>query len=147
MTAVSGTSGAAPVWRDVMMALHGARPSRAPDMPAGVEAKRLPSGTEYFLRGTAQIAQSLAPPTARRPRITNPVNGAVFALDPDIPLDRQSMGVFVAGSVAGHRLMLDRRDLGPADARPQLAAVPGQHRLALVDISGRVIDRVRFTVR
>ncbi len=147
MTAVSGTSGAAPVWRDVMMALHNGRPSRAPAMPTGIEAKRLPSGTEYFLRGTAQIAQALAPPTARRPRITNPVNGAVFALDPDIPLDRQSMGVFVAGSVAGHRLMLDRRDLGPADARPQLAAVPGQHRLALVDVSGRVIDRVRFTVR
>jgi penicillin-binding protein 1C len=147
MTAVSGTSGAAPVWRDVMMALHADRPSRAPAMPAGVEAKRIATGTEYFLRGTAQTAQVLAPATARRPRITNPVNGAVFALDPDIPLSRQSMGVFVAGSVAGHRLMLDRRDLGPADARPQLAAVPGQHRLALVDISGRTIDRVLFTVR
>lgn len=147
MTAVSGTSGAAPVWRDVMLALHSSRPSRAPAMPAGIEAKRMASGTEYFLRGTAQSAQVLAPPTARRPRITNPVNGAVFALDPDIALDRQSMGVFVAGSVAGHRLMLDRRDLGPADARPQLAAVPGQHRLALVDVSGRVIDRVLFTVR
>ena len=147
MTAVSGTSGAAPVWRDVMMALHEGRPSRAPAMPAGIEAKRIAVGTEYFLRGTAQSAQTLAPPTARRPRITNPVNGAVFALDPDIPLRRQSMGVFVAGSVAGHRLMLDRRDLGPADARPQLAAVPGQHRLALVDVSGRTIDRVLFTVR
>ena len=107
----------------------------------------MPSGSEYFLRGTAQTVQSLAPPTARRPRITNPVNGAVFALDPDIPLARQSMGVFVAGSVAGHRLRLGTRDLGPADARPQLVAVPGQHRLALVDVSGRVIDRVLFTVR
>ena len=105
------------------------------------------SGAEYFMRGTTQAAQTLAPATARRPRITNPVNGAVFALDPDIPLNRQSMGVFVAGSVAGHRLMLDRRDLGPADARPQLAAVPGQHWLALVDVSGRTIDRVLFTVR
>jgi penicillin-binding protein 1C len=147
MTAVSGTSGAAPVWRDVMMALHNNRPSRAPAMPAGVETRRIKLGSEYFLRGTAQTAQSLAPPTARRARITNPVNGAVFALDPDIPLERQRVGVFVAGSVAGHRLMLDRRDLGPADARPQLPAVPGQHRLSLVDISGRVIDRVRFTVR
>jgi penicillin-binding protein 1C len=147
MTAVSGTSGAAPVWRDVMMALHANRPSRAPDMPAGIEAKRMTNSTEYFVRGTAQTAQTLAPATARRPRITNPVNGAVFALDPDIPLVRQSMGVFVAGSVTGHRLMLDRRDLGPADARPQLAAVPGQHRLALVDVSGRTIDRVLFTVR
>lgn len=147
MTAVSGTSGAAPVWRDVMLALHGARPSRAPAMPVGIEAKRLASGTEYFLRGTAQTAQSLAPATARRPRITNPVNGAVFALDPDIPPTRQSMGVFVAGSVAGHRLMLDRRDLGPADARPQLTPIAGQHRIALVDVSGRIIDQVLFTVR
>lgn len=147
MTAVSGTSGAAPVWRDVMLALHSSSPSRAPAVPAGIEARQMPSGPEYFVRGTAQTAQALAPATARRPRITNPVNGAVFALDPDIPLARQSMGVFVAGSVAGHRLMLDRRDLGPADARPQLAPVPGQHRLALVDVSGRVIDRVLFTVR
>jgi penicillin-binding protein 1C len=147
MTAVSGTSGAAPVWRDVMLALHAGASSRAPAMPTGIEAKQMAAGIEYFLRGTAQTAQILAPPTARRPRITNPVNGAVFALDPDIPLARQSMGVSVAGSVAGHRLLLDRRDLGPADARPQLAAVPGQHRLALVDVSGRVIDRVLFTVR
>jgi penicillin-binding protein 1C len=147
MTAVSGTSGAAPVWRDVMLALHASTPSRAPAMPAGIETRRMAAGPEYFLRGTAQTAQALAPATARRPRITNPVNGAVFALDPDIPLTRQTMGVSVAGSVAGHRLRLGARDLGPADARPQLAAVPGRHRLALVDVSGRVIDRVLFTVR
>jgi penicillin-binding protein 1C len=147
MTSVSGTSGAAPVWRDVMLALHSSSPSLAPVMPAGIETRRMASGPEYFVRGTAQIAQVLAPATARRPHITNPVNGAVFALDPDIPLTRQSMGVFVAGSVAGHRLRLGTRDLGPADARPQLAAVPGQHRLALVDVSGRVIDQVLFTVR
>lgn len=147
MTAVSGTSGAAPVWRDVMLALHRDHAGRAPDMPAGIEAKRIATGTEYFLHGTAQSTQALAPPDARRPRITNPVNGAVFALDPDIPRARQSLGVFVAGSVAGHRLQLDRDDLGPADARPQLAPVPGRHRLALVDVSGRVIDQVLFTVR
>jgi penicillin-binding protein 1C len=147
MTAVSGTSGAAPVWHDVMMTLHAGSPSRAPAMPTGIEARRIASSPEYFVRGTAQTAQALAPPTARRPRITNPVNGAVFALDPDIPLARQSMGVSVAGAVTGHRLRLGSRDLGPADMRPQLAAVPGQHRLALVDVSGRVIDRVRFTVR
>src|SRR3546814_17317110 len=32
MRAVSGTSGAAPVWRDVMMALHGGRPGKPPKM-------------------------------------------------------------------------------------------------------------------
>jgi penicillin-binding protein 1C len=154
MKAVSGTSGAAPVWRDIMIALHRGSPGKARPRPAGIEAKRVtfagnvePPRRDWFLAGTAQSAQAFAPATSRRPRITNPVSGSVFALDPDIPIDRQRMGVAVTGAVAGHRLMLDRTDLGDADARPQVLAGPGAHRLALLDPGGRVIDQVRFTVR
>ena len=106
-----------------------------------------PPRTDWFLAGTAQTAQAIAPAAARRPRIVNPVSGSVFALDPDIPIDRQRMGIAVTGSVEGHRLVLDRRDLGDADARPQVLAGPGVHQLALLDPGGRVIDQVRFTVR
>ncbi len=154
MKAVSGTSGAAPVWRDVMMALHRGNPGKAPPRPAGIEAKRVsfannvePPRSDWFLIGTGQSSQDFAPPTSRRPRITNPVSGSVFALDPDIPIDRQRMGIAVTGAVAGHRLLLDRTDLGDADARPQVLAGPGVHQLALLDPGGRVIDRIRFTVR
>ena len=154
MKAVSGTSGAAPVWRDVMMALHRNNPGKAPPRPVGIETKRVafannvePPRSDWFLTGTAQAQQAFAPPTSRRPRITNPVSGSVFALDPDIPIDRQRMGIAVTGAVAGHRLVLDRTDLGDADARPQVLAGPGAHQLALLDPGGRVIDRIRFTVR
>lgn len=154
MKAVSGTSGAAPVWRDVMMALHRNNPGKAPLRPAGIETRRVtfanaiePPRSDWFLTGTAQSQQIAAPAAARRPRIVNPVSGSVFALDPDIPIDRQRMGIAVTGAVAGHRLVLDRRDLGDADARPQVLAGPGTHRLALLDPGGRVIDQVRFTVR
>ncbi|MEP6786056.1 MAG: penicillin-binding protein 1C [Sphingomonadales bacterium] len=154
MKAVSGTSGAAPVWRDVMMALNRGRANAPPVKPSGLEARRVsfanaiePPRTDWFLTGTAQTWLAAAPATSRRPRITNPVSGSVFALDPDIPIDRQRMGVAVTGAVAGHRLVLDRRDLGDADARPQVLAGPGMHRLALLDPGGRVIDQVRFTVR
>ena len=154
MKAVSGTSGAAPVWRDVMMALHRNAPGKSPLRPAGIEAQRVsfanavePSRSDWFLAGTAQSQQIVAPAAARRPRIVNPVSGSVFALDPDIPIDRQRMGVAVTGAVAGHRLVLDRRDLGDAGARPQVLAGPGMHRLVLLDPGGRVIDQVRFTVR
>jgi penicillin-binding protein 1C len=154
MKAVSGTSGAAPVWRDVMLALHAHNPGKAPPRPAGVEARRVtfadgiePPRSDWFLAGTAQAAQSSVPMAARRPRIINPVSGSVFALDPDIPIDRQRMGIAVTGAVAGHRLILDRKDLGDADARPQVLAGPGTHQLALLDPGGRVIDQVRFTVR
>jgi penicillin-binding protein 1C len=154
MKAVSGTSGAAPVWRDVMMALHANAPGKAPPRPAGIENRAVtfdagvePPRSDWFLSGTAQTAQASVPTTARRPRIVNPVSGSVFALDPDIPIDRQRMGFAVTGAVDGHRLVLDTRDLGDAAARPQVIAGPGSHRLALLDAGGRMIDQVRFTVR
>ena len=154
MKAVSGTGGAAPVWRDIMMALHADRPSKAPPMPTGIEARTIsftgnsePPRREYFLAGTGQSQQIVAPAAARRPRITNPVAGSVFALDPDIPIDRQRMMIAVSGEVTGHRLTLDQRDLGDANARPAVLAGPGVHQLALVDPGGRVVDRARFIVR
>lgn len=154
MRAVSGTSGAAPVWRDVMMALHADNPGKTPEMPGGVETRRItlpgtrePPRREYFLRGTAQNEMAAAPAVARRPRITSPVSGSVYALDPDIPIHRQRLAVIVSGSVAGYRLILDKKPLGDADAGQQIMPRPGTHMLALVDPGGRMIDRVRFTVR
>ena len=154
MRAVSGTSGAAPVWRDVMLALHAGSPGKPPTMPGGVEARQItlpgtrePPRREFFLRGTAQSEMAAAPPAARRPRITSPVSGSVYALDPDIPIDRQRLAVTVSGSVAGYRLILDKKPLGDADAGGQILPRPGVHMLALVDPGGRMIDRVRFTIR
>ncbi|WP_301073809.1 penicillin-binding protein 1C [Sphingomonas sp.] len=154
MRAVSGTSGAAPVWRDVMMALHARVPGRAPARPAGIEARQIAFDgqveqprREYFLAGTGQTRMAAAPREARRPRIVSPVAGTVYAIDPDIPPDRQRFAVAVAGDVVAQRLMLDGRDLGPASATPVIAAAPGQHRLGLVDAGGAIVDEVRFTVR
>ncbi len=154
MRAVSGTSGAAPVWRDVMLALHAGSPGKPPAMPDGVEARQIslpgtrePPRREYFLRGTAQSEMAAAPAVARRPRITSPVSGSVYALDPDIPIDRQRLAVTVSGSVPGYRLILDKTALGDADAGQQILPRPGIHMLTLVDAGGRMIDRVRFTVR
>ena len=82
MRAVSGTSGAAPVWREVMMALAIGHATAAPPMPAGIEARRIAfTGTpeqprrEYFLTGTGQSLVAAAPAEARRPRIVNPRRG------------------------------------------------------------------------
>ena len=154
MKSVSGTSGAAPVWRDMMLALHRTTPGRAPAIPPGLEARHISfegarelPRREYFLAGTGQDHTALAPATARRAHIANPVSGAVYALDPDIPLDRQRMAVSVNGATAGHRLLLDARDIGAADSSPLLRPTPGAHRLKLVDLSGKLVDQVLFTVR
>ncbi|WP_044336665.1 penicillin-binding protein 1C [Sphingomonas hengshuiensis] len=154
MRAVSGTSGAAPVWRDMMIALHQGRPSHASPPPPGIETRaiRFAAGIEqprreYFTRGTALTDVASAPAAARRPRIVNPVAGSVYALDPDIPRDRQRLAIGVSGEVMGHRLRLDARDLGSADSHPLVLAPRGRHRLQLVDLGGRVVDQVLFTIR
>ena len=117
---VSGTSGAAPIWAELMQALHAQTPSPAPRPPAalvhsavrfgeGVEAAR----EEWFLPGTAQpefaidsIASRAGSTSARGQndaknpatagpgvpaRITAPQDGTILALDPDIPPTRQRL--------------------------------------------------------
>jgi penicillin-binding protein 1C len=154
MKAVSGTSGAAPVWRDVMLALHAHRPSLPPARPSGIETQNVHFAgnieqprREWFIAGTGMGLAAAAPELSRRPHITNPVSGSIFALDPDIPMNRQRMGVRVVGAVPGHHLLLDRHDLGAADGSPLVFPAPGSHLLALVDARGQMIDQVRYTVR
>ena len=154
MRAVSGTSGAAPVWRDIMIALHHGQPGRQPARPGNVTAMpvnfatgREPPRSEWFMAGTAQGEMAEAPSFARRPRITNPVSGAVYARDPDIPAGSQSVGVTITGNSADLRLALDGKLLPPNQGAPQVPLAPGSHLLALVDPAGKAIDQVRFTVR
>ncbi|WP_066799928.1 penicillin-binding protein 1C [Sphingomonas soli] len=154
MRAVSGTSGAAPVWRDLMIMLHQESPGKAPPRPSGIEERGIvfergieQPRREYFIAGTALTRVAVAPAAARRPRIVNPVAGSVYALDPDIPRENQRLAVSVTGEVLGHRLVLDKQDLGSAESRPLILAPRGQHRLRLVDLGGRTVDQVVFTVR
>jgi penicillin-binding protein 1C len=55
--------------------------------------------------------------------------------------------VTVSGELAGHRLLLDKRDIGDAASRPLIMAGPGAHRLMLVDPAGKVVDQALFTIR
>jgi penicillin-binding protein 1C len=154
MRAVSGTSGAAPVWRDVMLALHRGAPGKAPTRPGNVRAEKVtfatgsePARSEWFLDGTGQGALAEAPAFSRRSRITSPVSGSVYALDPDIPPGSQSLAAVVNGAREGYRLALNGRVIGSATSSLQLPLIPGSHLLALLDEAGQPVDRVRFTVR
>jgi penicillin-binding protein 1C len=154
MRAISGTSGAAPVWRDVMIGLHRTQAGKQPPRPASVQQGQVefaqlrePPRREWFLPGTSQATFASAPDFARRPRIANPVSGAVYAFDPDIPPARQSVGVTITGETTNLSLTLDGKPFAPAAGNPQMPLIKGSHLLALTDEGGRVMDRVRFSVR
>jgi penicillin-binding protein 1C len=157
MHRVSGTQGAAPVWRALVQALHSGRPSRAPVPPAGVERRAIsfdaalePPRDEWF--ATAASASNAAVPqrvrsgeqvAAKRPSgIASPRDGTIFAIDPDMPEPVQR----IAFSGESGQWWLDGRLIGQG-AQLRWMPWPGRHRLELKSAGGQVIDRVDFEVR
>ncbi|MGM9486826.1 penicillin-binding protein 1C [Ideonella sp. YS5] len=163
MADVSGTSGAAPVWRGVVDELMrreegagaAARTAKSsPPPPPGLvrqavryEAAMEPPRAEWFLAGTeqARLQRAIAAPSTKL--IAAPIDGTVLALDPDIPPAAQRLRIAAARPLpAGWRWRLDKRVLGPATPRHVLPW-PGLHRLDLVDENGSVRETLSFEVR
>jgi penicillin-binding protein 1C len=152
MRDVSGVSGAAPVWREVMEWLHRDVPSTPPAPPAGVRSGRVtfanrvePPRIEWFIDATLPTAQQAL--AGDHPHIVAPVPGTIIALDPDIPTTRQRIALEAQASGTPARWSLDGTDLGPADKLVLWQPRPGRHTLHLVADGQRVLDRVSFVVR
>jgi penicillin-binding protein 1C len=162
MRHVSGVTGAAPVWRTLVQALHARTTSRPPKPPAGVVFSPMPvAGGDTqavpFLAGTAPLHAlpnaQVRPSTAHAKGsghhvefgIRSPVDGSIFALDPDIPAKVQHI---VLEGAAGE-WWLDGKRLGRSTPTGwPWTPWPGHHALELRDDTGqRVLAQVRFEVR
>jgi penicillin-binding protein 1C len=147
MEDVSGVSGAAPVWREVMQHLHREQPGRASTPPDGVVAVALaPGRREWFLRGTEPPAGRTLAATPR-PRIAAPVDGAILAIDPDMPPQAQRMVFESRPATADLTWWLGDEAIGDAAAPVLWPPRPGVHRLQLRDAAGSEVDAVTFRVR
>ena len=157
MVGVSGTTGAAPAWRAIMLALHADAPGTPFTLPAGITRQAVrfipavePPRNELFLNGTELAEIRIADPAAARPRLLAPADGAVVALDPDIPPLRQRLTIIASGAPAGADLAVDGRVLPSSRDAGRLTAlwepVPGVHVITLADRQF-VFDRSRLTVR
>jgi penicillin-binding protein 1C len=123
------------VWRTLVHHLHAGRPSRAPGLPAlpvALQTRPVPAGS-----ATPTVA-----PSRRAIGITNPLDGSVFALDPDVPPAAQR--ITFAGEPG--TWVLDGRPLGRG-ATVQWAPWPGRHELQLLGPDGKTLQVVRFEVR
>jgi penicillin-binding protein 1C len=154
---VSGVTGAAPVWREVMDSLHRDRPGRAPRVPAGVVRQAVTwepaleaARAEWFLAGTETARVALVADTRRAPRILYPASDSILAIDPDIPAARQRV-FFIAQGRRGLHWRLDGAPFaaaeGAGDGATAWQPVPGRHELVLADADGTIRDRAVFTVR
>lgn len=152
---VSGVTGAAPVWRDVMDYLHHGQPSRAPAAPAGVVWRQVtwqpalePTRAEWFLAGTETPVVALVQDSdaGQPPAIVYPAPGSVIAIDPDIPAGRERV-MFHAQAAQGLTWRLNGKPLAGAGTDYSWPPQPGSHELALVDGANKVVASSRFQVR
>jgi len=153
MRDVTGITGAAPVWLDIVDYLHDRHGNRAPKPPDGVTSRPVffansvePPRAEWFITGT-EPETSRSPLDDLAPRVTSPANGTIIALDPDIPRNEQRV-VFQAGRGANiAQWILDGMPRCRAGEPCLWQPVAGRHLLALVDPAGRTLDSVTFEVR
>ena len=149
---VSGVTGAAPVWIDIMNWLHRGQSSRLPTPPAGVVRRSVEFAStaetkqEWFMQGTETALVQKAD-EGIFPRISYPTSGSIIALDPDIPPEDQKM--FFEASPDGGNLhwVLDGQNLGSSAAPAPWSPRQGKHVLRLLDAGQRELDSVGFEVR
>jgi penicillin-binding protein 1C len=139
---VSGVSGAAPAWVEVMNYLHRDSTSGAPVPPAPLRK----SGNEWFIAGT-EPAGTGGPATAGHSRILYPADGTVIAYDPDIPADDQMLFFEADPASESLRWLLNGRDIGSAGALRLWPPRRGAHSLTLADSTLRPLDTITFQVR
>jgi penicillin-binding protein 1C len=126
MRNVSGVSGAAPAWADIMQALH-----------RGLLSRPAPEG------GLVTIRQ---PSSSGKPQIVAPQGASLVAWDPDIPAHAQGVLARYVGEVADAQWVLNEDVLGGGTQR----IVPlraGHNRLVLRAPAGDTLDEVAYEVR
>jgi penicillin-binding protein 1C len=150
---VSGVSGAAPLWAEIMALLHGDDPCAGPVPPDGLVRKEIafphalePSRQEWFVAGTEPHRGGLRADHVDS-RIAYPPRGAVLAIDPDIPADLQKVFFLSEGSKGGTSWRLDGEAMPGGGAAAPWSPQAGRHLLAHVDREGRTLDQVSFLVR
>lgn len=158
---VSGVSGAGPIWHDIMAYLHRQADSSQSPAPADVGRTMVsfqgdiePSREDFFIGDTVlshvQLAQESVLEGRGVPRIVAPAPGTILALDPDIPRDKQQLGLLAGNLAAGRPERVSWRIGGRIlgyGAHARWAPWAGRHHIQLLDEQGVVLDNVDIEVR
>lgn len=122
---VSGMTGAAPIWRRLMLALH--------PHPTTSTATKYEPPTKPLQRRTIS-------------RIRYPAANMLVGFDPDIPTVIQKLPIEIENPQHGHKLYLNNRFLSKAQETTLWPVQRGQYRIELKS-SNQLIDSLNFEVR
>jgi penicillin-binding protein 1C len=149
---VSGITGAAPIWHEIMAYLHSKERSLSPQPPSGVVTKQFsqeagkPSKREWFLTGTEPVSVGAGQAAGKKPKIIYPPDEIIFAIDPDIPDGQQKIFFEATGDSKDFQWFLNGTLVGHGAVCPW-APAGGSYTLKLTDNNARVLDEMTFKVR
>jgi penicillin-binding protein 1C len=150
---VSGVTGAAPIWTEMMDFLHRDVSSVKREPLPGLVRKKIEfsqgvaaTREEWFIRGTEPHSQNQK--TGQfNPRILYPPSGTVMAIDPDIPTELQK--VFFVSQVHEDDLqwVLNGSALEKTGRTIPWTPKAGKYSLAIANREEKILDYVYFEVR
>ncbi len=150
---VSGVTGAAPIWIEVMNFLHRNDRNRREEPPTGLVRREIqfhdgmePERKEWFIRGTEPNRRDQRAGQLNQ-RILYPPSGAAIALDPDIPQELQRV-IFISQTNEDNlKWKLDGKTLEGKGKTISWVPRTGKYLLALADTEEKILDFVYFEVR
>ena len=150
---VSGVTGAAPIWIEVMNFLHRSDSSVRKRVPPALVRKEVefpegvaPSREEWFIRGTEPDSKNQKIGHFN-PRIVYPPSGTVIALDPDIPPELQKIFFISQTNENEFRWLLNGESLETGGKTIPWTPRAGKYFLAIADGEEKILDYIYFEVR
>jgi penicillin-binding protein 1C len=154
---VSGVTGAAPVWRDVVEYLHQSNASVIPHPPEGVVRQQVvyrpnieSPRNDWVIAKSSNVnqQQTVISVAGALTKIVAPPDSAIIAPDPDIPKNRQAL-LLQSSGVVYTCLKLDSHAVASCGISKTIVPLPlpGRHTLSLSDVHGKVLDIHQFEVR
>lgn len=158
---VSGVSGAAPVWRAMIQYLHQnyADKKGTPLPPKDIVSQQInfspafeATRQEWFLKGTEQTQVEVSGNVSKKSAklgIHYPVQGSIFAIDAEIPVENQRI-FFIANTRSNKKQLFWQIDNAPKESLEKHQGwfpLPGKHQLKLIDENGNIVDKVNFIVK
>ncbi len=150
---VSGMTGAAPIWIEVMNFLHRNDSSIKKEISFSLVKREIefsqgigPSREEWFIRGTEPHSRNQR--TGQfNPRIIYPPSGTVIALDPDIPQELQKIFFISQTHENDFRWVLNGVPMEGVGKMIPWTPKTGKYSLALAEGDEKILDYVYFEVR
>jgi len=150
---VSGVTGAAPIWSEMMNFLHRSDPSvreeritRLARMEVEFPQGIAPPREEWFIPGTEPNSRSQRIAQFNH-RIVYPPSGTVIALDPDIPMELQKIFFIAQTNENDFRWLLNGTPMEAVGKTIPWTPKAGKYSLAIAGKAGEILDYVYFVVR